>query len=115
MPSGQYDFAQKNSFLVPYQKRHQLYCSQPHPLHQSVQTILPEMKFKDSNIGTEFLALGKKEDMSRFVIRADEEFEYNTALFEIPEREGLYYEKPNFVDKYFRRGNVLAEISHRTW
>ena len=70
-------------------------------ISEAYMKILPEMRFKDSNIGTEFLPLGKREDMSRFVVRADLEYAYNNALFEIPEREGLYYEKPNWMDKYF--------------
>ena len=69
------------------------------------------MSFKDSTIGTEFLPLGKREDMSRFIVRADEEYAYNNTLFELPDREGLYYEKPNWIDKYFRRGKSLNEIT----
>ena len=49
--------------------------------------------------------------MSRYVTRADEEYAHNTALFEIPDREGLYYEKPNWIDRYFRRGKALEDIN----
>ena len=80
-------------------------------ISEAFMKILPEMRFKDSNIGTEFLPLGKREDMSRYIVRADEEYAYNNALFEIPEREGLYYEKPNWIDKYFRRGKTLEDIT----
>ena len=50
-------------------------------ISEAFMKILPEMRFKDSNIGTEFLPLGKREDMSRYIVRADEEFAYNNALF----------------------------------
>ena len=38
---------------------------------EAFMKILPEMRFKDSTIGTDFLQLGKRDDMSRFVVRAD--------------------------------------------
>ena len=31
-------------------------------------------------------------------------------MFEVPGREGLYYEKPNWLDKYLRSGNDKKEI-----
>ena len=53
---------------------------------EAFMKILPEMRFKVSIIGSEFLPLGKREDMSRLVVRDDEEFSSNNDLFEIPER-----------------------------
>ena len=59
---------------------------------------------KDSNISTVFVPLGKKEEISRYLIRADPELNYlDKELFEIDDRDGLYYEKPNWIDKYLRR------------
>ena len=85
---------------------------------EAFMKILPEMRFKDSTIGTDFLQLGKKEDMSRFVVRADrhdisghQSFLDNKVVFKIPDREGLYFEKPNWIDKYFRRGKALEDIA----
>ena len=77
--------------------------------------LLPENRFKDSSIGTEFVPHGKREDMSRFVVRADkldkeDTTAFNKILFKIPEREGLYYEKPNLLEKYFRRGKSLYSM-----
>ena len=64
--------------------------------------LLPEFRLKDSTIGTEFLPHGKREDISRFVVRAykpeneeEESTSVNPALFRISGRDGLYYEKPN--------------------
>ena len=54
------------------------------------------MKRDLMNIGTFFVSLGKKEDISRYLMRADPELNYfDKELFEIEDREGLYYEKPN--------------------
>ena len=80
-------------------------------ISEAFMKLLPEMKFKDSNIGTEFLQVGKRQDMSRFIVRADEEEEkketHSEIFFTISNREGLYYEKPNWMDKYFRKGKLL--------
>ena len=66
--------------------------------------IFPDMRLKDSNIGSEFVPLGKREDVSRYLLRADPELDYfDKELFEIEDREGLYYEKANCIDKYLRR------------
>ena len=47
---------------------------------------------------------GKKEEISRYLLRADPELNYyDKELFEINDREGLYYEKPNWIEKYLRR------------
>ena len=84
---------------------------------EAFMNILPEMRFKDSTIGTDFLQIGKKEDMSRFVARADRQdiaghqsFMDSKVVFKIPDIEGLYFEKLNWIDKYFRRGKALEEI-----
>jgi hypothetical protein len=38
------------------------------------------------------------------VVSADPELDYyDKELFEISDREGLYYEKPNWIAKYLRR------------
>ena len=86
-------------------------------ISEAFMKLLPENKLKDSSIGTEFLPHGKREDISRFVVRADiqnseEEptLAYHKVLFKVPGREGLYYEKPNWIDKYFRRGKNLEDI-----
>ena len=79
-------------------------------ISEAFMKILPEMRLKDSTIGTEFLPLGKREDISRFVVRADDKIAGHMKLFEIPGREGLYFEKPNWIEKYFRIGDVAKVI-----
>ena len=73
-------------------------------LSEALMKIFVDMRLKDSNIGSEFVPLGKKEDISRYLMRADKEFDYmDKDLIEIEGKEGLYYEKPNWIDKYLRR------------
>ena len=73
-------------------------------LSEAYMKILPEMNLKDSNIGSVFLPLGRREDISRYLCRADPDMNYDgIELFDIDDREGKYYEKPNWIDKYFRR------------
>ena len=64
----------------------------------------PEIKLKDSNISSVFVPLGKRDEVSRYLMRSVEEHNYDgIALFQVEGREGLYYEKPNWLDKYLRR------------
>ena len=84
-------------------------------ISEAFMKLLPENRLKDSSIGTEFIPHGKREDISRFVVRADqynvnEESTMSKLLFEIPGRDGLYYEKPNWLEKFFRRGESLVDV-----
>ena len=80
-------------------------------IFEAFMKIFPAMKMKDSNIGVEYVPLGKPEEISRYLVRADEEKDYgNKELFTIKDREGVYYETPNVIDKYLRRGKKLEEI-----
>ena len=80
-------------------------------IFEAFMKIFPAMKMKDSNIGVEYVPLGKPQEISRYLVRADEDKEYfDKELFPIQDREGLYYEKPNVIDKYIRRGSQLEVI-----
>ena len=60
-------------------------------LSEAFMKIFPDIKLKDSNISSVFVPLGKKEDISRYLLRADPELDYyDKELFEIDGREGLY-------------------------
>ena len=79
-------------------------------LFEAFMKIFPEMRMKDSNIGVEYVPLGKPEEVSRYLVRADEKLNYcDQELFPIKNREGLYYEKPNTVEKYSSSSMVLLE------
>ena len=74
-------------------------------IFEAFMKIFPDMRMKDSNIGVEFVPLGKPEEVSHYLVRADEDRYYHeTELFEIDGKEGQYYEKPNVIKKYLRRG-----------
>ena len=81
---------------------------------EAFMKIFPDIRLKDSNIGTVFVPLGKKEDISRYLLRTDPELNYlDKELFEIEDREGLYYEKPNWIEKYLRRDQTkLGEVCY---
>jgi hypothetical protein len=73
-------------------------------LSEAYMKIFPDIKLTDSNISSVFVPLGKKDDISRYLLRADPELDYyDKELFEISDREGIYYEKPNWIEKYLRR------------
>ena len=55
--------------------------------------------------------------MNRFLVRAhipeneeEEHIKHSEKLFKVKEIDGLYYEKPNWIDKFFRLGNLLDYI-----
>ena len=85
-------------------------------ISEAFMKLLPENRLKDSSIGTEFLPHGKRDDISRFIKRADTENDEegsndeNKMFFKVPDRDGLYFEKPNWIDKYFRRGKKTQLI-----
>ena len=66
--------------------------------------IFPDMNFKDSNVGTVFVPTNRKELRSKFMIRIDEDKEYNgREKKKIHNKEGWYVEKYDLIDKYTRR------------
>ena len=66
--------------------------------------IFPDMNFKDSNVGTVFVPTNRKELRSKFMIRIDEDTEYNgREKKKIHNKEGWYVEKYDLIDKYTRR------------
>ena len=80
-------------------------------IFEAYMKIFPEMRMKDGNIGVEYIPLGKPDEISRYLVRADKENVYpDTELFEVEDREGKYYERPNVIQKYLRRGDNLQEL-----
>ena len=108
--------AAKNSKNLPQEKQRRLLkdvflTHREMGIFEAYMKIFPNMQMKNSNIGVEFVPLGKPEDVSRYLVRANEEFIYpNKELFEVEGREGLYYEKPNTVEKYLRRSNDVQDL-----
>jgi hypothetical protein len=66
--------------------------------------IFPDMKFKDSNVTTVFVPTSKKELRSKFMIRVEEDDDYNgKEKKKIHNKEGWFVEKYDVIDKYTRR------------
>ena len=70
---------------------------------EAFMKIFPNWHMKDSNIKVEYIPLGKPHDISRYLVRANEDYVYpNKELFKVKEKMGSYYEKPNMIEKYIR-------------
>ena len=66
--------------------------------------IMPDLHLKDSNVATVFAPTSKKELRSKFMIRVDEDEEYNgREKKKILDKDGWFVEKYDVIDKYIRR------------
>ena len=67
---------------------------------------------KDSNVTTVFVPVNRKSERSKFLLKVDENMNYNgQEKVQIEGREGLYVEKYDIVSKYERREDGLEELS----
>ena len=79
--------AAKNSKNLPQEKQRRLLkdvflTHREMGIFEAYMKIFPNMQMKNSNIGVEFVPLGKPEDVSRYLVRANEEFIYtNKELY----------------------------------
>ena len=65
--------------------------------------ILPNFRLNDSNITVIFVPTSKKENRSKFMIKVDQDQDYNgRERKQIQGREGWYVEKYDVIDKYTR-------------
>ena len=66
--------------------------------------IFPDMKFKNSNVGTVFVPTSRKELRSMCMIRVEEDEDYNgKEKKRINNKDGWFVEKYDVIDKYTRR------------
>ena len=66
--------------------------------------IMPDMHLKDSNVVTVFAPTSRKEMRSKFMIRVDENENYNgREKKKILDKDGWFVEKYDVIDKYIRR------------
>ena len=74
--------------------------------------ILPELHLKESNSTAIFVPSCRKKDRSKFLkaVQGDE-IHHNQVVVEVEEREGLYVESYDMVDKWYRRPNHLEDLS----
>ena len=65
--------------------------------------IFPDFHLKDSNVSTVFVPVSKKENRSKFLLKIDENMNYNgQEKFQIEGRDGYFVEKYDIVSKYER-------------
>ena len=66
--------------------------------------VIPNFRLKDSNVTTIMIHTGRKEERSKFMIKVDDDFDYNgREKKKITGRDGWFVEKYDLVDKYVRR------------
>ena len=74
--------------------------------------IFPDFHLKDSNVTTVFVPVNRKSERSKFLLKVDENMNYNgQEKVKIEGRDGLYVEKYDIVSKYERREDGLEELS----
>ena len=66
--------------------------------------LLPHLHLKESNVDTEFIQTGFKQNRSKFLKKlTDDELNYCKVVVQVSGRDGYYTEKPSLLDKYMRR------------
>ena len=75
--------------------------------------IFPDFHLKDSNVTTVFVPVSKKENRSKFLLKIDEEMNYNDQeKFQIQGRDGYFVEKYDIVSKFERCEKKPEGISY---
>ena len=73
--------------------------------------ILPDLHLKDSNVATNFVPTGNKETRSKFMIKVEENEDYNgREKKKIEGKKGWFVEKYDLIDKYVRRDRTCEEV-----
>ena len=79
---------------------------------EALYKIFPDFHLKDSNVSTVFVPVSRKADRSKFLMKIDEDINYNgKEKFKIDGRDGFYVEKYDIVSKYERSKQYLEETS----
>ena len=80
---------------------------------EAVYKLLPNMLLKNSNVACQWLAVGKRSEMSkRWKLASQDMIEKNMqGLIKIQGRDGLWFEQADMLQKYLRRPTKLESIS----
>ena len=80
---------------------------------EAVYKLLPNMVLKNSNVACQWLAVGKRSEMSKRWKLANKDMveENMQGLIRINGKDGLWYEQPDMLQKYLRRPIKLESIS----
>ena len=78
---------------------------------EAVYRLLPSMKLKKSNVGCQWLSLGKKEERSsRWKKATQKEIDSGRYVTELINHDGLWYEFQDMWSKYLRRPDELEDM-----
>ena len=72
--------------------------------------LMPDLLLKNSNVASQWLYLGTREDRFIRMKRADENENKNKNLIRLDGVEGLWYEQADMISKYKRRSDDLEEM-----
>ena len=79
---------------------------------EALYKIFPDFHLKDSNVTTVFVPVSKKADRSKFLMKIDQDINYNgKEKFKVEGREGFFVEKYDILSKYERCKEYLDETS----
>ena len=79
---------------------------------EAVYKLLPNMIMKNSNVACQWLAVGKRSEMStRWRLANESEIDNGDGIVQIKDREGFWIEQQDMLSKYLRRPDELELIS----
>ena len=79
---------------------------------EAIYRLLPNMILKNSNVGCQWLSVGKRSELSkRWRLANKEEIENGIGLIKIKDRDGYWVEQNDMLSKYLRRPDSLELIS----
>ena len=78
---------------------------------EAVYRLLPNMVLKNSNVGCQWIAFGRRSEMSkRWKLATKKEIESREGLVQIKDREGLWYQQQDMLSKFLRRSEKVELI-----
>ena len=73
--------------------------------------LLPELRLKNSNVSTQFISTGLKDERSTTFRKATEkQLTAGVECIKLEGHEGLWYVQPDFWSKYLRRPDSLEDM-----
>ena len=78
---------------------------------EAVYRLLPNMVLKNSNVGCQWLAVGKRSELSkRWKLAGKQEMESMSGLVAIKDRDGLWFQIQDMLSKFLRRPGRIELI-----
>ena len=74
--------------------------------------LIPNLNLKNSNVTTQWLSLGTKDEVTkRLKLATDEDIASGIPLITLTDIEGFFYSLPDMISKYMRRDPVIEDIT----